>query len=63
MNKSKKTNKNTICCIIDAIIRNNDFIISNLNNDKEAWLSISNKKELKNKIVNVCIKLKEVEDE
>lgn len=63
MNKTKKTNKNTICCIIEAIIRNNDFIINNLNNDKEAWLSISNKKELKNKIVNVCIKLKEVENE
>lgn len=63
MNKIKKTNKNTICCIMEAIIRNNDFIINNLNNDKEAWLSITNKKELKNKIVNVCIKLKEVDNE
>ena len=62
MNKTKKTNKNTICCIIEAIIRNNDFIINNLNNDKEAWLSITNKKELKNRIVNVCIKIKEVDE-
>ena len=63
MNKTKKTDKNTIFCIIEAIICNNDFIINNLNNDKEAWLSITNKEELKNKIINICIKLKEAEDE
>ena len=63
MNKTKKTDKNTIFCIIEAIICNNDFIINNLNNDKEAWLSITNKEELKNKIINIRIKLKEAEDE
>lgn len=52
-----KISENSLYEIIRAICKEEIFIINNLNKGKQAWLSLTNKKELKDKTLRVGIEV------
>ena len=53
----KKISENSLFEIIRAICKEEIFIINNLNKGKQAWISLTNKKELKGKILRIGIEV------
>lgn len=52
-----KISENSLYEIIRAICLKETFIINNLNKGKQAWIALTNKKELKGKILRIGIEV------
>lgn len=52
-----KISENSLFEIIRAICKEETFIINNLNKGKQAWISLTNKKELNGKTLRIGIEV------